>query len=166
MLLLRLKDMTLDIENLMDEFNIEHDAEQFKVDVEDAIGNIDIDDPDKIVTENLGKANAILDRVILEMNNGGFSARLAEVSSQIMSVISSMTGQVYKKKLDIENLQMKRLMLELRMKSLKIKDKSVNQNIIITDRETILRFLKDEKQKQIENMKGELFYDGQYNDSE
>jgi hypothetical protein len=48
--------MTLDIENLMDEFNIEHDANQFKIDVEDAIGNIDIDDPDKIVTENLGKA--------------------------------------------------------------------------------------------------------------
>ena len=154
--------MTLDLENLMDEFNIEHDTEQFRIDVEKCIENTNIEDPDTIVTENLGKANAILDRVITEMNNGGFSARLAEVSSQIMGVISTMTGQVYKKKLDLENLQMKRLMLELKMKSLQIKDKTINQNIIITDRETILKFLNEDKQKQIENKKGEIIYDGEF----
>jgi hypothetical protein len=152
--------MTLDIENLMNEFNIETEVEQFKIDVEENISRINIDDPDTIIIENLGKANAILDRIINEMNQGGFSARLAEVSSQMISAITSMTGQIYKKKLDVETLQMKRLMLELRMKTLKLKDKTVNQNIIVTDRETILKFLREQKTKQIEHkQEEEIIYD-------
>ena len=142
----------LDLENLADEFGIESEVEDFKIDVEKHLERININEPDGILIENLAKANAILDRIIYEMNSGKFSARMVEVSSQIMNLVAGITGQMYKKISEEKSLQMKQNMLELKQKMLKINNGAKNQNIIITDRETVLRFLKEgQDQKQIEN---------------
>ena len=142
----------LDLENLADEFGIESEVEDFKIDVEKHLERININEPDSILIENLAKANAILDRIIYEMNSGKFSARMVEVSSQIMNLVAGITGQMYKKISEEKSLQMKQNMLELKQKMLKINNGAKNQNIIITDRETVLRFLKEgQDQKQIEN---------------
>jgi len=150
----------IDLENLAKEFNIESDKEDFKIDIEKNLDNIDIDDTDKILKGNLARANALLDRLILEMNAGNFSPRMVEVSSQVMGIISDISKQIHKKTVDFENLQLKRDMLELKIKSMRIKgEKTVNQNIIVTDRETLLKLLKEQKDKKmIENK--ENFYDG------
>jgi hypothetical protein len=142
----------LDLENLANELGIEEVTEKFKIDVDKHLNRTDINDPDTILTENLAKANAILDRVIEEMNAGNFSARMVEVSAMIMSTVAGLTSQIYRKISEEKTLQLRQNMLELKAKQIKISDGVKNQNIIVTDRETVLKFLREgQQQKLIEN---------------
>lgn len=164
--------MNVDLDALAQEFNMNIDEALDNVEeisIEDLVANR-LSDPDLVISTNINKANAILDRIIEEINRSGMSPRLGEVASQLIATINQAASQIYTKEFDMSGLRIKHKMLELKEREVKLKEltaipngqgKTVNQNIIVTDRETVLRLLRDNKTqiKQIEDAKkGE--YDG------
>lgn len=166
--------MNVDLDALAQEFNMNIDEALDNVEeisIEDLVANR-LSDPDLVISTNINKANAILDRIIEEINSSGMSPRLGEVASQLIATINQAASQIYTKEFDMSGLRIKHKMLELKEREVRLKEltaipnangqgKTVNQNIIVTDRETVLRLLRDNKTqiKQIEDAKkGE--YDG------
>lgn len=166
--------MNVDLDALAQEFNMNIDealTSAEDISIENLVANR-LSDPDLVISTNINKANAILDRIIEEINSSGMSPRLGEVASQLIATINQAASQIYTKEFDMSGLRIKHKMLELKEREVRLKEltaipnangqgKTVNQNIIVTDRETVLRLLRDNKTqiKQIEDAKkGE--YDG------
>ncbi|MFT7880922.1 MAG: hypothetical protein ABXS91_11080, partial [Sulfurimonas sp.] len=104
----------------------------------------------------------ILDLVEIEMANGNFSARMVEVASKMIDSVSSATTQLQSSSYNDEYLQVKQRVVDLKEREFEHKVKQVrdgsdgpvrNQNIIFTDRESVLKALKGNK-KQL-GVKGE-----------
>lgn len=160
--------MNVDLDALAQEFNMNIDEALDNVEeisIEDLVANR-LSDPDLVISTNINKANAILDRIIEEINRSGMSPRLGEVASQLIATINQAASQIYTKEFDMSGLRIKHKMLELKEREVRLKEltaipnangqgKTVNQNIIVTDRETVLRLLRDNKTqiKQIEDAK-------------
>jgi hypothetical protein len=150
----------IDFDNLAQEFNTGSEFnmdnfEQAAIDIEKALEGQANLNPDKILSDNIGRANAILDRLIFEINRTGMSPRLGEVAGQLIANINTAAGQLYGKDSDISNLQIKHSMLKLKERELELKEKvalqnrpgTINNNLIVTDRESILKFLSENKGK-------------------
>lgn len=126
-----------------------------------SIGYIpDENDPDEIIKANIDRANRILDRVEVEMMNGNFSSRLVEAAAKCMEAITNAVSQIQSTSYNIDYLQIKQRMVKLKENELDFKVKSSlnrgdktpmigNQNIIITDRESLLRTLQNQRPKEI-----------------
>lgn len=149
--------MNIDLDALAQEFNMDSSQPTFDEAVID-IGTLPTDkltNPDEILATNVNKANAILDRVIIEINRSGMSPRLGEVASQLIATINQAASQIYTKDLDIGNLQLKRKLVELKEREIVLKERisqvtshdTVNNNLIVADRETVLRLLLENKEK-------------------
>lgn len=132
----------LDRNNLQDEF----DMEPLENEVRDISTKL-ADDPIEALKDNIDRANDILDILEREMRSGNLSARMAEVSGQLINSVTNaskeiMSGINYSKYLEIREK-----MVTLKEKEIKIKERQLkkpsNQNIIVTDRESILRLLED-----------------------
>lgn len=167
--------MPIDFDNLSQEFNMDNEAvmdsfDQEAIDIENAILGNNIANPDQVLSDNIGKANAILDRIIVEMNRTGMSPRLGEVAGQLIANINQSVGQLYGKNIDIGNLHLKSKLVEYKKREIELKEKMasknaggvVNQNLIVTDRETVLKLLRENKEntkllesKNVEGDKGE-----------
>jgi len=113
---------------------------------------VDINEPDKILERNITKANAILDKVMLEMKGGNFSARMAEVASLLVNSVTTAVDKVYAKKAGIDNLLVKQKMLDLKEKERVFKESVLSakkgkptKGLIITDRESIMKALNEEE---------------------
>jgi len=135
----------LNREGLAEEFNIEK-AENQPLDVSIYEEG---EDPDSIIKDNIDRANRILDQVEDELANGNFSARLVEVASKTMDTITNAVSQIQSTVYNDSYLQIKNRMLELKesehiykIKNLK-KPNIGSQNIIFTDRESVLKALKN-----------------------
>jgi len=149
-------------------------AQEFNMNMDDALSSIDdtpidivslsadsLSNADEVISTNINKANAILDRVILEINRAGMTPRLGEVASQLITTINQAAGQIYTKEFDMSGLRIKHKMLELKEREVKVKElvakinkpSTINQNLIVTDRESLLKLLKDNKNeiKMLEN---------------
>ena len=152
----------IDRQSLEDEFGIENEdieIESFKT-VLRKVKNIE--DPNNVLTTIVDKASIFLDMIERESVNGGMSARYMEVASQIInSLIAASTSiatinstyfnddlkAIKTKQKDKEIEQKDR---ELDIKELYYRDKKQiegksNQNIIVTDRESILKFIEGKK---------------------
>jgi hypothetical protein len=150
------------------EINIDALAEEFNLDSQDAsfddcqinVNSLTADkpmDPDEVLSTNVNKANAILDRVIIEINRSGMTPRLGEVASQLISTINQAVSQVYTKSNELDGILLRKRLVELREREVIVKEKlsqltsnsdgTVNNNLIVTDRETVLRLLKENKDK-------------------
>jgi hypothetical protein len=143
----------VDFDQLAEEFNLPKDFSEDIVPLE-ATETVpaDISNPDAILSVNIGKANAILDHVMREIDAGNFSARHVEVAGQILSVINQSTSQLYQNKFELANIRIRAETLKLKARQLDMLEKSggvSNQNIIVTDRESIMRIINS--QKQLEN---------------
>lgn len=165
--------MNVDLDALAQEFNMDIN-ENLNVDDFIDTSNLsasEVSDPDIVISTNINKANAILDRVINEINRAGMTPRLGEVASQLISTINQAAGQIYTKEFDFGSLRIKKKMLDLKEREVLLKERAlssgkggtVNQNIILTDRETVLRLLKEKKEetKLLEQNEGEGEYDGE-----
>lgn len=151
--------MSIDLEALAKEFNM-NDAPlnscENTIDIE-SLNTDDLCNPDIVISTNINKANAILDRIIEEINSSGMSPRLGEVASQLIANINQAAGQIYTKKFDISTILLKHKMLQLKEREVKLKEitakqnmgngdgDTINQNIIVTDRETVLKLLKEHR---------------------
>ena len=117
------------------------------------VKNVDPEDPDHIIARNIAKADAILDKLMHEMDDGNFSPRMVEVSGQIINAITNSTSLLYNKNFNLANIQLKIQQIKLKEKEIDllagraIGGDTTNQNIIFTDRETILKYLKTKIRK-------------------
>lgn len=152
--------MDLDLDALAQEFNIDvdntlEDLHATQIDVDTINNDNETINPDVILSKNINKANALLDRIIIEINNSGMNARLGEVAGQLLNVINQSVNQIYSKNSDYMGLRIKKKMVELKEREVKLKElttsKQPNQynqnNIILTDRETLLKMLKENKKE-------------------
>ena len=156
------KEILLDVDNLLQEFNLPEPTEDEIKKIKDVksevagevagmeVESVDPENPDLIVAKNIAKADAILNRLMQEMNDGNFSPRMVEVSGQIINAITNSTSLLYNKNFNLANIQLKIQQIKLKEREIDLlagrsAGDTTNQNIIFTDRETILKYLKNEK---------------------
>lgn len=147
---------------LEEEFNLDTATEQLIDDIDNMSNTPDINNADSILAENIRKANILLDKVLEESQREGISARMAEVGSYLVNAITVAVEKVYTKNFQNSSLQTKYRMLNLKERELEFKLRalelqigrpSVQNNVIIADREAVLKFLREnreERQKLIE----------------
>jgi len=132
----------LDRNNLQDEFDMKPLEDEVK-DISTKLA----DDPIDALKDNIDRANDILDILEREMRNGNLSARMAEVSGQLINSVTNaskeiMSGINYSKYLKIREKMVTLKEMEIQIKERQLKKPS-SQNIIVTDRESVLRLLED-----------------------
>jgi len=145
----------IDRDTLSEEFNLDPTnrievlgpEETFESEFEDS------EDPNKILIDNIDRANRMLDQVEEELLNGNFSARLVEVAGQLINTVTNsskeiLTSENYKKYLHIR----KKMLLLQKEKIKLLENKKTGRNtLLITDRESILSIInKDGAQKLLE----------------
>jgi len=149
----------LDIKRLDEEFNIESiekDAKEIKQDLE----NIEVsDNPQEILKDNIARANRILNMVEKTMESrekGGFSAALVEVAGQLINSVTNSANQIIASQYNEQFIDIKQQIIDLKAIELKIRAKQLDlrrnggvtkQQIIVTDRESIMKILKDGKKR-------------------
>lgn len=131
--------------------DIDRELEQKKVDFET---NINYDDAVDALKKNIHNANQLLEKIQDEMNNGNFSARLAEVASTIINSVTQASKEILSDQNYEDYMEVRRTLVELKNKELDIKEakliRPTNQtNVLITSREDLLKMLEDKKPKQI-----------------
>ena len=132
----------LDRNNLQDEFDMKPLEDEVK-DISTKLA----DDPIDALKDNIDRANDILDILEREMRSGNLSARMAEVSGQLINSVTNaskeiMSGINYSKYLKIREKMVTLKEMEIQIKERQLKKPS-SQNIIVTDRESVLRLLED-----------------------
>lgn len=134
----------IDRNGLQDEFDMEPVEDEIK----DITKNI-VEGPMETLKENISKANTVIDILMHEMENGNLSARIAEVSGQLINCITNASKEIISGTNYSAYLHIKEKMLELKRMEIEIKQKKLEKpggdtGLIIADRETILRLLDDE----------------------
>jgi len=130
-----------------------------------------IEDPDNLLTSIIEKAGTILDIVEREMANGSVSGKLAEAASNILTVLMNATNSMVnnhsinfnddlkQQQLEQNNRRLKQRDREIDIKEKEaeikqiyyqnrgqVSDKTTNNNVIVTDRQSIMKFLQDKKE--------------------
>ncbi len=108
--------------------------------------------PDLVLSENIERANRILD--IMEINaidDRKISARKAEVMAQLINAVTNAATSIVSDDYNREYLQIRRDVILLKEKELRIREIGAGtpgtQQLIIADRESILKVLKDREGK-------------------
>jgi hypothetical protein len=157
----------LDRKSLEEEFDLKESAlieiTNFKTALKEAKK---IEDPSNALTTIIEKAGSFLDLIETEMRNGAMSARYMEVANQMLNTILAASGglaninsttfndQLKGYKTAQKNRELDQKDKELEIKRLAIENKpkgdkegtTTNNNIIFTDRETMLKMLKNKNQ--------------------
>lgn len=139
---------------LQEEFNL--DPNEIEREAEEITKKIN-EDPVESLKENIARANFIADYVEREIANGNLSARMVEVLGQIINSITNANKEIIGSFYGHRYLQLREKMLELKSREIDIKEQKnrrpTNQNIIVTDRESVLKMLEDNRQEKQENKK-------------
>jgi len=144
----------LDRQNLDEEFNLpdqeQEGPDEFEVEFEKE------NSTEQLLRDNIERANGILDQVEEEMGNGNFSARLVEVAGQILNTITNSIKEIQTKENNQAVLLLKARMVEMKRYELTLKEKTINkptnQNLIIANREDVLKLIEEnKKEKEEEN---------------
>ncbi len=108
--------------------------------------------PDLVLSENIERANRILD--IMEINaidDRKISARKAEVMAQLINAVTNAATSIVSDDYNKEYLQIRRDVILLKEKELRIREIGAGtpgtQQLIIADRESILKVLRDREGK-------------------
>ena len=147
-------------QSLEDEFGIENEdieIESFKT-VLRKVKNIE--DPNNVLTTIVDKASIFLDMIERESVNGGMSARYMEVASQIINSLIAASASIATINSTYFNDDLKAIRSKQKDKEIEQKDRELdikelyyrdkkqiegksNQNIIVSSREDILKFLEN-----------------------
>jgi len=120
----------------------------------------DGDEPstDTILLENVERANRLLDKLEQTILTGDTSARLFEVAATLMNTISQSTAGIVGADNDIQKNEMQMRIVTLKEQEFELKKmiqnkKSngdsapvTNNNILVTDRESLLKMIKEQKE--------------------
>ncbi len=147
----------IDLVGLQDEFGITQEPVDVEYDFPEKPQT-----PDQILHANVVKANHILDRIISDIEGGAMSARMAEVAAKTVDSITNIATSMGNINFQYQDLQNKLSMIKLKEKQLEIQQGKVtninkigSQNIIVSNREDLLKLLKGEKTAEQIVMKGE-----------
>ena len=113
--------------------------------------NIDYDDAIDALKKNIHNANQLLEKIQFEMNNGNFSARLAEVASTIINSVTQASKEILSDKNQCDYMDVRRALVLLKEKEVAIKQAKLSRprsqtNILITTREDLLKKLADKQE--------------------
>lgn len=127
----------------------------------------EIEDPNNVLTSVIEKAGTFLDMIERESVNGGMSARYMEVASTLINTIVTaansiatvnsmyLENELKKVRIDQKDRELDQKDKELEIKEFYYKNKQIeggaikNQNnILVTDRESILKFLENKNDVQ------------------
>jgi len=133
---------------------IDADFEQKNVDFKT---DIEYDDPLEALKLNIFNANQLLEKIQHEMNNGNFSARLAEVAGTIINSVTQSSKEILADKNYGEYMEVRRAMAQLKAREIELKEqRGLNNvggnttNVLITSREDLLKMLENKRPKPIE----------------
>ena len=151
-------DPQLNIEGLDREFNIKggnittqiNQISDMKKELQGISKELEGEDPDKIILDNINRANRMLDLIEEDVKSGSRSARLFEVCGQLINAITSaatsITGISYNQQV-IDN---KERALDIKEKELTVKniargdgDVNVTNNNLIMTQQQLLDMLKE-----------------------
>jgi len=144
----------IDRDGLSEEFDIDN----VESEVKEMVRQFDDSEEaniEEILLQNVNRTNRILDRIEHEINNGNFSSRISEVASQLVNSVTNAAAQISSDRYNTEYLQLRQSIVQLEKMKLNLREKSqnagkanvTNQNIIVTDRESLLKFLKGDKEE-------------------
>lgn len=153
---------TINRQSLSEEFDLEDTEVQIKTFRDTLDEAKKLEDPNNILTTIIDKAGKILDIVETEMANGSVSGKLAESASNILSVLMQTTNsmvnnysiqvndEMKQEQLSQSNRRLDQRDKEIQIKELYYKNKQLedggnttNNNVILSSREDILRFLEN-----------------------
>jgi hypothetical protein len=165
---------TINKRKLSEEFNLE--PIDIPIDVENVTPKpVSVRDPIQILYNNIDRANKLLDILDRQVDDG-IESRQIEVAAKMIETINSAVEKIFTNQIEYDMLSLKDKMLGLKQRELDIKEKmgllsgaqKVNQqNILITDRESILKVIREKKEnilkegevKENDNESGELSSD-------
>jgi len=105
------------------------------------------EETEKIIKDNIDRANDLLDKVQEEIGEGNFSARVVEVAGQLINSVTQAAKELLVNSNNKKHLLLKEKILMLKKREIDIKQIGAgtpkNQNLIIASREDVLKFLKD-----------------------
>jgi hypothetical protein len=132
------------IDNEIDEKKVDFDTE------------IDYSDAVDALRKNIHNANQLLEKIQHEMNNGNFSARLAEVAGTVINSVTQASREILTDKNQGEYMDVRKALVLLKEKELNIKQAKLERspsgnttNVLIASREDILKSIEDKTIKQI-----------------
>jgi len=140
----------LNRENLENEFDVEPITPELVPEDEFENEWEKEDNPRTIIKDNIERANVILDKVESEINSGNFTARLVEVAGNIINSITAASKELisdenYKQYLLLREKLVKYKKLEVEWKITGKSNKVTNQNLILTNREDLLKLMNKDK---------------------
>jgi len=156
----------LDRARLAEEFGLDPEYFQFdpdnsNVDVEGA--ELSFNKPtERLLRDNIERAEQMFTRVQHEVDAGNFTARMIEVAALILNSITASVKEIQSKEYNERYFVLRDRLAQLKHYEIEIKrikmqekpkEKPINQNIILTDRETLLKTLAESKR--IENKEEE-----------
>jgi len=157
----------LDREGLSKHFEmltVENNAEKQLDSMIKDLSNLEDCNAETVVKDNIERANRILDQVEEELNSGNFSARMVEVASKMIDSITNAASQIQTTSYNNNYLQLREKLIQLKKMDLEFRISNLNkgnnsprigsQNIILADRESVLKFLKG-GDKNVKPYKGE-----------
>lgn len=107
---------------------------------------------EQLLRDNIDRANGLLDTIEDEMNRGNFSARMAEVAGQLINSVSTSVKEIQQGQYGKSFLLLKARMTELKKYEIEMRatkgKQPTNQNLIVADREAVLKLLEDSKNKE------------------
>lgn len=141
-----------------DQLSEEFDIDNVESEVKEMVKQFDESEEanvEEILLQNVNRANRILDRIEHEIDNGNFSSRISEVASQLVNSVTNATAQISTDRYNTEYLQLRNSIVQLEKMKVRLKENEkgvgkanvTNQNIIVTDRESLLKFLKGGKEE-------------------
>ena len=106
-------------------------------------------DPDDIIYDNIERASRLLDKIELELENSS-SARMFEVAAGLINAITQASTSIIGNTQHYDEQLYKEKLLQLKEREISVKEalnnrgnKTVN-NILVTDRESLLKIIKEE----------------------
>ena len=144
----------------MEEINDKSLSESLEVsamesEITDIVGDLerseenDDGDVNNILKDNIDRANRILNKVENVIDNGTLNARLVEAAGLLINSVTNSASQIQTGGYNIKYLQLRKKLVGLKELEIKTKKKlpdgskegTGGNKIILTDRETILKFL-------------------------
>ena len=141
--------MEINRNGLEEEFNMDNIENDI-----DRLEPVNVDDPEEVIKSNIERAERILNILESELNRGNITARMMEVGSTLINSVTSsakelISGKNYERYLQIRESLVKYKYDELEYKKNK-KEQPTNQNLIIANREDILKIISKDEPKKIE----------------
>lgn len=131
--------------------NVDREIEEKKVDFQT---DIDYSDAIDALKKNIYNANQLLEKIQHEMNNGNFSARLAEVASTIINSVTQASKEILSDQNYEDYMEVRRQLALLKEKEIDIREAKLirgpsQTNILVTSREDLLKALENKQLKQL-----------------